>query len=816
MELREAIIHALNGNAILFLGSGFSIGATKENNGLFQTAGSLAHKLLKECGFKDDELIEDIGSASMVYQKEKGEHGLVEFLRNEFTAIESTDEQNTVAQINWQRVYTTNYDNVYELAANKNHKKIQSVVLSDKTNDFKNKQNLCIHINGDIKRLTIEKLQSEFKLTNASYLADDFNKSEWITLFRSDLHTAKAIFFVGYSMKYDIDIQRIIFATPDIQSKTFFVLHDKTSRLDEIIITQFGTPLPINTEEFANEIVNVKKDFIPCPFSMENYLCFKKNKISTIPPSIHDSDEFDLLVKGEYYPDKLYYSWINNEDYFYSFRRTKQEYILECISKGDKRFLIHSDLGNGKTIFIETIATLLVQQGYKVYFFYKDRVTFGREIEKICQKMEKIVIIFEDYMSHFDNFKTLKPHLTDQILIVSERSASNDLGYDSLSEMFGKFKLINLNQLDYNEIHNFVKILDHYGYWTYLSSERIDKKEEFIKQTCRGQIKNVILKLLNSTTIINRFENLIKSIKEKDGFYEAVLFILIANVANLDLDIEDLSYSLNIDVLNSPKFKRDPHVQEFVDFDTYCIRAKSSIISQVLLQQIFDSTVVTDVMLSIFKKLNEHHHDNKAKRFLRKMMIFTNVQQVLNKDDSSYKYNLLRYYESIKALSSCEKNPHFWLQYAIVKLSEHEYDKAHLYFESAYSYAKKIEGFDTYQIDNHYARFILENEIKFGTNSTCMQAFSHAHSILTDSRHKTEVRYYPYRVAQNYYPFYERFYSLITPKEQNYFVRCCEEIIERLNSYIKSSSTTSHSKDIRRAKESLHRIFREIEKQSKN
>ena len=51
--------------------------------------------------------------------------------------------------------------------------------------------------------------------------------------------------------------------------------------------------------------------------------------------------------------------------------------------------------------------------------------------------------------------------------------------------------------------------------------------------------------------------------------------------------------------LNSPSFQKDPFVREFVDFDTYTIKSKSSIISQVLLQQIFDSTIVVDVMLSI-------------------------------------------------------------------------------------------------------------------------------------------------------------------------------------------------------------------------
>lgn len=58
-------------------------------------------------------------------------------MRKEYTAIDVTSEQEIIAQINWQRVYTTNYDNVFELACEKTKKRIQSVILSDRPNDYK-------------------------------------------------------------------------------------------------------------------------------------------------------------------------------------------------------------------------------------------------------------------------------------------------------------------------------------------------------------------------------------------------------------------------------------------------------------------------------------------------------------------------------------------------------------------------------------------------------------------------------------------------------------------------------------------------------
>jgi hypothetical protein len=85
------------------------------------------------------------------------------------------------------------------------------------------------------------------------------------------------------------------------------------------------------------------------------------------------------------------------------------------------------------------------------------------------------------------------------------------------------FHNIDLNRLDSNEIKQFVNILDHYGFWNKFSAERIDRKEDYIKTVCKGQIKNIILKLLNSKTILESFQKLITSIRKRNGYYEAIL-----------------------------------------------------------------------------------------------------------------------------------------------------------------------------------------------------------------------------------------------------------------------------------------------------
>ncbi len=812
MDINLAIRHLLNGECVLFLGSGFSVGATNANKQAFSTATPLAHKLLIEAGYANEDLIDDLGSASEIYQDVMGEHKLVEFLRNEYTAIEITKSQEFIGSLRFLRIYTTNYDNVIDLAYQKNRKALKQAVLSNRLNDFRDKNNLCVYLNGRIQNLTIESLNNTFKLTNVSYLTDDITNSPWITLFRTDLKAAKAIFFIGYSMQYDLDLQRIVYEDSQLKEKCFFILRDNEPKATISLIKKFGTPCPISLDGFIEKVQQLAADNAPTAIKLPPpQICFTKIKLPNAPSPILDGDVFSLLTKGEYIFDNIYHSILSPNDYKYCIYRTRVNEIYDAIiNNGKKNILIHSDLGNGKTILIQELEAKLAYNGYNIYHFNKFWATLNDEIETICQQHDKTVFVFEDYSDKIKYLEALNCHRTDQILIVSERSSMNDLYYEKLLNIFTDFEHYDINKLNDEEVSKISDILTTYGLWAELSSKRDDLKGRFVIEDCNRHISSLILKLLHSPNILNRFQKLITSLKKEEGYYDAIIIILIAKVSRIEIDLDDLSYAIGAQHLNTPKFKKSPQICEFVNFDNNTIKPKSAIVAMELLQRIVDSRIIVSVLINTFKRLAPHYHSNlNIKNMLQKIMTYTNLQHVLNKEDQNYKYNLLSFYESIKVLHFCEKNPHFWLQYAIVMLSQHEYEKAKAYFDASYSYAKKIENFDTFQIDNHYARFLLENEIEAGTKSTCIDAFTRAHNILMDPKHKKEVRHYPYRVAQNYYPFYERFYKSMSIKEQQIFIKACVEMLERIQWYEKTCQTQDNKIDVQKAKQKLTVIVAE-------
>ena len=91
-----------------------------------------------------------------------------------------------------------------------------------------------------------------------------------------------------------------------------------------------------------------------------------------------------------------------------------------------------------------------------------------------------------------------------------------------------------------------------------------------------------------------------------------------------------------------------------------------------------------------------------------------------------------------------------------------------------------------------------------------MEAFRKAHTILMNPIHKTKVRFYPYRVAQNYYPFYEKFYHKISPVDKKFFVKCCDEINNRAKEYAKDVESSKSKSDVRKAIKLLEQILIEV------
>ncbi len=89
-------------------------------------------------------------------------------------------------------------------------------------------------------------------------------------------------------------------------------------------------------------------------------------------------------------------------------------------------------------------------------------------------------------------------------------------------------------------------------------------------------------------------------------------------------------------------------------------------------------------------------------------------------------------------------------------------------------------GYDTYRLDNHYARFLLESRTRSHGYDDYFVAFAKANRLLAKQMEATAQGYYPYRVARLYADFIRARGSTFDERQLATFESCCDSVIKRI------------------------------------
>ncbi len=160
MDLREAIEYAIDGDAILFVGSGFSRSSLNvEGNHLF-TGSQLSKFLGDACGLSDEADLNDVAD---LYVTQHGSTSLVNLLRRLFLVKEHAQEHTVYGRVPWKRIYTTNYDNTIELAFKGNGRPVVPLTIKENIQRVREASTQCVHINGYIDALSDQTIFNDFR-----------------------------------------------------------------------------------------------------------------------------------------------------------------------------------------------------------------------------------------------------------------------------------------------------------------------------------------------------------------------------------------------------------------------------------------------------------------------------------------------------------------------------------------------------------------------------------------------------------------------------------------------------------------------------
>lgn len=792
MDLQEAFEFVLAGRALLFTGAGFSLGAVNLRGVPFKTGGALARHLAEQAGLPATTELED---AAEWFGSKFGKDRMVEELHAEFTVKHVAQAHVELLKLPWHRIYTTNYDNVAETAAAQGGKRLTPATLEDSIQSLPRTGTLCVHLNGFIDRLKPASLDIEIKLTNTSYLTNIVSESHWATTLQQDMDAARTVFFVGYSTA-DIDIRRLIYERPALKDKSFFVIGPQGDPVAAQKISRFGTITDLDLNGFNAAIAKAALSYSPDVAQTPINYCVRRFEPPSSSPAFEDRFIFDLFLHGDVHSELAWRSLHGQLDYFVD--TPVATTALQALEGGHRAAVIHSDLGNGKSAAMEVLKVKAFDAGYDVFSVVKSTDTLLEELQIVFRSSRKTLFIIEQYADWLDTIDFIGKHAPKNcVLVLSARTSTHDIFVDRLAALLKPGSLVEIpaNELQPKECERLIDLFDRYGLWGDLAAKSRLYKLDHLMKRCHAEWHAILIDRFNAPQIQARFAPVIDALAKKKRYYEIVMATLVLNVLEYSPSVDLLLTLLGQSVLER-EFKDDASVREVLDASSGRIRLRSSVAGQYILTNFADPNALVSVLTRMARAADSN---TRSARFyfemLKDLTRFNGLQHVFPEKDR--RAACIRYYESIKDLYHTKQNPLFWLQYAVACTVFEEFDRAGKYFDTAYAFAE-ARDFNTFQIDNHYARFLLMRSIRSKDQGNCMKSFRDARKLIFEQI-QTERRHYPFRVATNIGEFYDTFASVLSSADRQEIARAAKHILGRIENLPKDRQDQRYVSDCRKA-----------------
>lgn len=779
-QLTQLIEHAIDGNAVLFVGSGFSRSARNLEGEQLKTGSELAESLGVACGLDQPAPLDDVAD---LYIEKQGATKLVSLLTRQFQVSALGPEHPTFGRIRWKRIYTTNYDNAIELAYKENSRPIVPISLEDSVRRVREESSQCVHINGYIDQLTEETLFQNFKLTDTSYSSSSFADSPWAGQFRLDVASARAVFFVGYSA-YDLDVKRILLESPGNRRKTCFIVGKDPGELTRHKLSKFGNVHEENAASLAEKIAATLATFSPREHTTILGRSVVPFRAASESRKVRDRDVFDLFLWGKLDRDLAWQAVVGPSADPYLCVRPQVADCLQLLEDGERDIVVRSDLGNGKTTFLECLGATATQFGYDVFGLENPDPESVNELELVARCESKTLLLVDNYTARRAEIEILSNTRSDKLSVVfTARTLKHDVSFDWLHTILGVDAIpeIDLDRLSDKSVKWFSSTFDAYGLWGEKAGWSTSEKVRFLKNDCEAQISGILLEALKAPAMVERVTQVMEAVSSSSrAFAEAAASVLALSVIEIGTNLDLLSNLVDTEVLNQASFRNNSAIRELFDFDRNRIVARNAVVGRHILTSAIDSDVAVSALAAMATKADGLSGTDLYYAILRDLMRFSNVQSVL---PAKHKMNaVLVYYERLKNLGACRRNPNFWLQYAIAVLALGRFDDARVKLDTAYAHAHDRPGYNTFMIDNTAARLELEQLIAAPSKdrNEVVAGFRRARTILNEQVSNLEYRHYPFRVATKYEPFLAVHRDVLEAGDREEIARGARFILRRI------------------------------------
>ena len=675
-------------NSVLFLGSGFSSGATNIVSEKLPAGKPLLERLAEAIGESPRD--HDLKSVADAFSH-RFDVSLYDILYNTVTVSSVLVYQKEILSLPWARIYTTNYDDMVNSVKGSSF----PIFTFEEDKPRVLPQSYAVYLHGSIRKATEENAESQLILNSLSYDVIARDHPTWFYEFQRDRRTFDACYFMGFSLG-DHHISGLMAAGETSARRTHFVTTDPPSKQISDRVPPYGEIAPVGFDGFAALAKTLPAS--PKAANPQSLASFKylRRGIDAKPLVAPTPVEISNLVIFGNFSQSRFFNTVSDDSYVT--RRSRSVENALTLLRTNRTVLIHSRLGNGKTIFTSILARDASEQGYKCYLWRRAGKRLAQDLE-VIRSEGRALIIFDDYDAAIDNIERVSAGVPEAKFAVTIRSGQQEVRlHEVVSKLPEPIKRIDLNLFDDGDKKQLRSLLNRAG-------ARKDGFNDIISNS--REIRDIVTQLYNHVQIREKIST---SIEKASGSLVRILALAsLIKWAGVELDDSDLQELADCDVYGELT-KSGGLGADLLNGADDRVEMRSALLSEYLIQRILPPKEVLEACYLITTTSTRRRRDRVHRRLAGELMKDSTLKHFL-KFHTGVDGLLDKHYTRLSNDKDVNNEALFWLQYAILMKRTGDILNARMFLNTAYDRAYEIKGFKTFQLDTQALSIYLIEEI---------------------------------------------------------------------------------------------------------
>lgn len=601
-------------------------------------------------------------------------------------------EQKAVISKPWRSIFTTNFDDVVEACLPEGVKQVVTPASECLTRSPSSVPIYYMH--GRARDMLETDIDPHLVLSERNYLRLHEENRELYAQLQNEIFAAKYIVIIGYSLR-DLEVARIFIESGHaFREKTLIVTSENEGAFSLARLKKFGDVHAIGLDGFASALSQATASVV----SEEPYNFV--DVLDNVPPAseIDGEDFVRLILTGRFEADLYQKQLVDGGGVGekYSIRRSGSlNIILNRHKGGASRFIISSDLGNGKTIFLSQLGVELLSVGYTVVEISSGLSEVFDELDRLLASGKPTAYLIDDVIRYRIVAEYIGKRLNAvSVIVCCMRGDPGEVAYRDLSSRLGgAAKQIEVNKLSIDEIQQWDASLERWGLWEERIALSHEDRIKFLTDDCSSENRSIILSLFRESRIAEKINQIISFFLKNGGHKRTFAALLISALCQQHVSWESIVSWLNIDEQRLRDDLSQSELSElFFNGREWNIITSTQLADYILRTKYIseDKDTLVDVYSTIVRRTADSAGDDRLgyifRENLKELMKFRFLTRLFGDNEDGVRL-ISRVYKKLSKARYIRNNPQFWLQYAMSRMQVDDLENAETYLNTALGHA---------------------------------------------------------------------------------------------------------------------------------